>query len=547
MKPARNLVLGSILCLLTLGCVWPCTAECVEYTPNDATQSTELQVTQKITEAQAPEVVPQKSIRDMVDEYLERSGVYEGWNEDKQVYVSIGEAAFDSEDPSYDDTFITKRSLKSMEAVLDGKSRIIEFIRTEMSVMDEASTPGTDLNALFKEELDKLERKMEAQRARVAKLLAEVDASEANVLQGITFGDRFKALMDAAIKKLDGKYSSQQIADEKKKRYEEVKARYAEAQNDYQRIESELKTRKGAKQETLSSKVETMSSMPLLGATTCAQFEAWDETEQRYRIAIITLWSKKMESVVRSFLKGEPTPVPPGKCTLSQWVKGNNWATSTGGRRFRDNQGQVHFIGIGAAAVGGSASSEKRGRGIAEQIAKKEVATAIFADVSSHKVAEQMMETYSGTEHDTSAAAESYASTLKQSIEGRHINGIQRIYGNVLKHPLSGQNIYVAIYAASGSSARDALFMEESNYISRILDIKAQQTAKGTKAGHEEAIDRAEHNTSAYTTAKTTSATGDQTAAGGNNPTQQNHQAPAGSSPANGGAYSGAGQDDMVW
>jgi hypothetical protein len=193
--------------------------------------------------------------------------------------------------------------------------------------------------------------------------------------------------------------------------------------------------------------------------------------------------------------------------SLREWIGSQNWATATGGRRFRDNNGVVHFIGISAQPVGSGSSSLERAQGIAELFAKKEVATAIFSDVVSKKKAEQMMQTRSGgTEKDQSAAAATFAKTLQQSIQDRQINGLQELYGDELVHPISQQKIYVSIFGVSSDSAKQALFIEEESYVARLFDVKQQQQLKGRSDGHSESVNRAKQDTREYNAARATAA-----------------------------------------
>ncbi|MCG8565740.1 MAG: hypothetical protein MI747_11735, partial [Desulfobacterales bacterium] len=384
LKQAGRIIV-SVLVLMSVYSVCPAVEYPEDGAPDDtiqASQDTSMLAAQAAAAIPQPPSQPAMDIDSMVDQFLSRAGYMQGWNDSKETFIAVGVSVLDSEDPSYDDSFIIKRSLKSMEATLDAKAQIIEFIRTEMSVMDQASTPGTDLNAQFQEKIDKLQKKIEAQRRKLVALLKEVDAAEAAALEGATFGDRLNRLMDAAIKKLDETYSSIQIEEKKRQRFEKAKARYQEAQGEYSKTEAQLVALTGSKAETLKSSVETMSAMPLMGGLVMAQFEEWNAEDEQFRTAIVMMWSKKMETIVRGYIAGKNMTVPPGKMSISEYIKNNDWSSSTGGRRFRDNQGNVYFVGIGAAAVGSSASSEKRARGIASANAKKEVATAIFADVS---------------------------------------------------------------------------------------------------------------------------------------------------------------------
>ncbi len=537
----------------------------VEYPEDSGEQETVVyqdeatETVQEMLEKGEPPYEPVMDAKDLADKYLDDNNLNESWNEDKKMFVAVGEAIFDSEDPSYDNSFVTKRSLKSMEAMLDAKARIIEYVQTEMSALDKAVTPGTDINAKFREDIERSQKRMEAQKMKIAKLLEEVDQAQTEALRGATFGNRLNALMDAAIAKLDQTYSSEKIEAKKRDKYEKAKARYEESLNEYNEVEKKLVAYTGSITETLSSKVETMSKMPLFGAIPVAQFESWNESDEQFKVVIVVLWSSKMERVARAFVTGEDYKVPPGNLSLREWIKSQDWSTATGGRRFRDNKGDVHFVGIAASEIGSSSFSEKRARGISEQNAKKEVVMAVFSDVESYKKAEMMMQTRSGgAGKDVSNAVESFTSTIQQEIKNRQVHGLQKLYGKKLVHPISQQKMHVSIYSISGNSAQQALFMQERNYLTKILDVKSQQRMKGTTDAYKSKVKAAKADRSEYRKAKSAtvqkndnsisrehSPQGGSSAAG--RPSGDSHRDEQGRGKSHSGAYSGGGQGDFSW
>ncbi|KEQ16402.1 hypothetical protein [Endozoicomonas numazuensis] len=488
-------------------------AQAVEFKPTpEAGDSEAQQQVQDIATDKSPSIdasnqlqsLPAKSqqTKDAVDlayDFLDKGKVTEGWNHDKQLFVAVSEAAFDSEDPSYDDSFIIKRTLKSMEASLEAKRRIIEYIYTDMSVLDRASTPGTDLNAQFREKLDNLERKADAQRQRVARMLADMDVKEAEMLAGVTFGDRANALMDAAIKKLDKQFDSKQIGQDQLASYEKAKSRYTEALVDYELTVSEMEKQAGSITEELSSTVATVSKMALYGAMNMAQFESWDESREQYKVVTITTWSPKQEEMVRALIAGAPYTAGEGRQSLSDYINGQDWSTATGGRKFRDNEGNFYILGIAASPVGSSSSSERRARGVSDAMARKEVVTALYADVEAQIKAEQAMQTLNGdSSKDESIAAESFSSELQQSIENRVVQGLSRRLGQRMTHPLSGQDIYVSIYSIDSTSIANAKVMMDSQNQTRLQDIESQKKLEGIRDGYEQSVERAEQNQKAY-------------------------------------------------
>ena len=492
--------------------------------------------------------------------YIGNNGYFEGWNDGKKVFFSIGTAFFDSEDPSYDDSFITKRSLKTMQASLEAKARIIEFIRTEMSALDRASTPGTDLNAMFKAQINAGKKKMEAQQLIVANLLAQLDESEAEELKGVTASDRANSLMDAAIKKLDAEYSTENIEEKKRAKFEKAKKRYQEALKEQKELEKQINANAGTVTETLSSSVESVAKMPLFGAVTVAQFESWDEKSEQYKVSLVVMWSSKMEALSRAIAEGKTIKAPPGNISLREWLNQQNWSTSTGGRRFKDEKGTPYFIGIAASAVGTSSSSEKQARGISELMAKKEVVMAVFSDVESRKRAEQVMETRNGGmgAKDSSRAAESFASDIKQNVENRQISGLQRLYVEKLVHPISNQKIVVTIYGISADAASQALQMQESSYLARILDVKQQQKVKGQTDAYRSKVESAKRDTRTYQKSKSETAqsidnkiTGQrnrsQKTGSNNTSSQQSQPENTSHAGAQSGTFQGGGNDSLDW
>ena len=86
------------------------------------------EVAQRLQEAPKPEFVPGITADEQAQAWVQANGLKTGWDSKKKRYVAIGSGLFNSEDPTYDDSFIDKRSAQSMVAVLEAKSRIIGFI-----------------------------------------------------------------------------------------------------------------------------------------------------------------------------------------------------------------------------------------------------------------------------------------------------------------------------------------------------------------------------------------------------------------------------------
>ena len=98
-----------------------------------------------------------------------------------------------------------------------------------------------------------------------------------------------------------------------------------------------IKELRGSLEEETRSSVRTIARHPIFGVTSLVSFESWDKSTKQYQVAVILLWSPKMEGQVRAMMKGEDASVKPGPISLSQYLD-DNWCTSVGPRRFRDDR-----------------------------------------------------------------------------------------------------------------------------------------------------------------------------------------------------------------
>ena len=183
----KRLQPGIVICvsLIFLFLIIPLNLWAVEYPEESATTATDQEVVvyqdeatekiQEMVEAGEPSYEPVKSAEDLAMSYLEKNGFEKtGWDSESKMFVAVGEASFDSEDPSYDDSFIIKRGLKSMEAVLNAKAGIIGFINTNMTAVDRSIVPkGFAARDKLEAEFIKAERKIEAKKQKIAKLRAK--------------------------------------------------------------------------------------------------------------------------------------------------------------------------------------------------------------------------------------------------------------------------------------------------------------------------------------------------------------------------------------
>lgn len=429
---------------------------------------------------------------------MERRGWSEGWDAKKRRLFVVHAEMFDSEDPSYDDSFVSKRSQYAMLATINAKAKMVEFMRTEMSAVDQISAPGTDVHAELNPKYLKLQKKLAAQQVALEKLLAQVNAAEAEKLKGVTFTDRSNAYMDAMIKQIDADYDAGKLAADKVAKYEKVKLRYQSAKAEIADIEAQAKAIKDTITFESSSTISTLAKAPILGASVLVQAESWNADEEKYEVATLMVWSKKLEQAAKAINTGEPVLLKPKKAlTVQQWLRSQDAATLAGPRQYVDKNGARWFMGAYSMPAEGSSSLIRKNRNITEMMAKKEAVMALYADIETQKQAKVAMQTRKGglQEKDNTKVATSFAETTRQSIQDRQVNGLSKLFGKTLRHPISQQKIYVAAYGISANSAADALAIESSAYDAAAASQRANTENKANK----QALDKKRANTAAST------------------------------------------------
>ncbi|KLV07069.1 hypothetical protein ABT56_05780 [Photobacterium aquae] len=441
------------------------------------------------------------SAEDQLRDLMKTRGWGQGWDANKKRIFVVHSESFDNEDPTYDDSFIAKRSMFSTLAVMGAKAKVVEFMRTQMTAADQLSAPGTNVYAELNEQFLKIQKKIASSEKALAKLLAEVDAAEAEKLKGVTLEDRTKAFMDALIKRLDTAYSSGDIEEKKRKAYQKAKTRYEEAMAEHEDIVAKAEAIKGSVALEATSAVETLAKAPLMGTSILAQAESWNAEEERYEVAVLTVWSPKLEEGAKAILTGEEQDTKPKKAlSVQEWLDTQDAATLVGPRSYVDNKGDRWFIGAYAMPVSGSSSKIRKNKGIADLMAKKEAVMALYSDMETQKQAEIALQTRSGElgGKDHTEVATSFAETTRQAVENRQVNGMSQLMSKTVTHPISNEKIYVIAYGVSGQSAAEALKLSYSTYqsatkanlsnsVKQVVADKLEQSLEASKKADVEA------------------------------------------------------------
>ena len=427
-----------------------------------------------------PFVVETKTATDLANEFLLESGVNEGWNESGKFFVSVGTAYFADDNIAKNSNFINIRSLKSFEANITAKGQIISYIRTKLSAEDIVSLPSTGLTTDFdKKKLD-IEKELNIKIQNYQRALINYDNKLkprfSDLISKITITSIMAEPLQNFISKIDITFDPNK--NDNSKALKKAELELLKIQNEIDQLKaSAKKLQKQLQQENVSS-VETFSSMTLVGAFQVAHFESF--INGQYEISTILMWSPKNENRVLSLLKGEDIYVQPGNLSLNDYIKSTNWASAIGGRKFIDNNGEFHLIGIGAAPVIGKSSAAMRTtKGRSELHAQKELAIALKGDLElSRSAKEKLQEIKQSDGSIKNEVASSFSENISQKLKDLQIQGASRKYNKTVKHPLTNQDMFVSVYSLSVSNTKNARAMEASQYKSAVKMNRVNQSSK---------------------------------------------------------------------
>jgi len=456
--------------------------------------------TAAVAEAQDENGVPipeREDAESVLRKLMEKKGWNDGWDDAKKRFIAVGVANFKSSDPAKQKDLQLRRRLAAKEAALIAKARLIQFMKQEMSAEDQIITPGTDLNKAMNAEVENLMADVARQKELVASLLEKTDRAEAEVLRGTPFSKRLDDLLAAAIKKLDKEYNTNKHDEAAAARYKAAKENLERERAYYAELLKKADSLRNSVVETQKSSIKSMAAMPVFGATVMLQTESWDK-DGTYQIAVMLAWSNVLERAARAAVTGEKYFVKAKPQTLSvhDWIKQQDLASMVGARQYIDNNGFRWFLGIAAEPAGRKLHPRTRqfNQQRARLFASQEAAYAMYGDIFAKEQAEDMMIARSagkdenGNEDFTEQTASTFARNLSQKIEKMTLRGGQVMLSKSVKHPITGEDIYVVVYGISPQNYGPALKAWERNYATKVQMERHQTVERGRQAAVDAAV-----------------------------------------------------------
>jgi hypothetical protein len=447
---------------------------------------------------------PEMTASDQIEAYMGKKEWYEGWDDEKKRFFVLEMLSFNTKNPKdpQESAFLTKREVLARQAVINAKVQIIEFLNTEMSAEEKITIPGTDVHAELNARFEAARQKILDQKAVVAKMMQQLDAAEAADLEGVTTMDRLPELMDAVIKKLDDSYDSGEIAADKRQRFEEAKANYAQASAELTELQAEADAMGDQVQSEFSSSIETLASMPLFGSTVIAQAESYTAATEQYEIAILFVWSAALENAARATLLGTAanSNANAKKKSLQAWLASQDLSVMVGPRQYLDDQGRRFFLGIASRPQGKNSAASRKARKLADMNAKAMTAFSLRSDIEAHSKATLLAQELGSTDMNEASRME-VAESLAEEISGTinaSIRGLGKVSSKKTVHPISGQDIYVSVFAVTPDAAQASLGAEMRSYATATEVNKKMQFERGRKEGMQAETEAARTDEASY-------------------------------------------------
>lgn len=442
-----------------------------------------------------------KEAESVLRSIMEKKGWEDGWDPKKKRFIAVGTATFKSAEPAKQKNLQEVRRFAVREAELIAKSKIITFMRQEADAETQITTPGTDLNRKMNAEVENLMDDIARQREVLADLLEKKNKAKADELRGTTIGDRLNDLMAAAIKKLDKEYDANARDKAAAAKYKAAVEKFTAEKNHYNELIKKAKSLRGSVVETHKSTFKSMAAMPLFGATVLLQTESWAK-DGTYQVSVMMVWSNVLERAARAIVTGEKfkaKPSPKGK-KVQEWLREQDLACMIGPRQYIDKDGNRWFLGI--AAERASRKLHPRVRHMNEQTARmwanQEAIFCVMADVKTQESAAEMMQlresgkTADGEQDLSETTAKTMARNLGQKTK-MTIRGGQVLYSKTVKHPISGEDIYVVVYGYNPLSIGPALAGWTQNYATKVQFERHQTVERGRQAAANAAVQAAKN------------------------------------------------------
>lgn len=457
---------------------------------------------QVVVEAQETVPLPASTAEQQINDLLNsREDWVRGYDEEKNRIIVVQKIDFDIKNPEVSTDFINLRTEKMSELLITAKAQIIETIFSKMSGERILEVPGNPIAKQMEKEIKEIKKQLDVSARELANLDKDL-AESMKAKDSMTMGEIMATISSWFTSKDKENYAAKLDAD-KKERYENLKKDYEEAQKAYSELSQKAEELKGTISKQLKTTISKVAAMPIFGCTILQQAESVTNRngKYRYQIAIMYCWSNEMQNAAAEILQGRSVKFKPGKKTINEWLKGkaDNGALAAwvGPRNYIDKNGDMWFIGIAAAPTDDDDDTEQANREMAELEASAEVMFALYADASSTKTLEKVMQTKridSVSREAETKIYKDYSKTQSESFKNIHISNLSKIYDTTVRQQCSGLDIQVVVYGVNSGSVKALRDIQKHAYALGVEVNTTQQYYEGYVQGMKGVYDAAKDN-----------------------------------------------------
>lgn len=425
------------------------------------------------------------SAETQVQDIIEKMKLEFGYLSERKSIIAQGTSYATVRDPANDETFMALRTAKATEAYLLAKIDVIRSISTDFTAFDRATTSAKYGESNVEKVFAQKQAAFAAKRAEFEKKLAQLDSAEADALEGVTFNDRFGAILDGMAKKINKEYDSEKISADKKAKYEALKSECEVLKAEFEALQADAENIPATPKNEVESGVTMLAKMPLVGSSVLTQAESWDESTKQYSVSMAIVWSPKLQESAVKIAAGNYEPGKDlGTLTRKEWIDMQDLAAMVGPRRFVDKNGHPYFVGVAAADLTCQNSDIKGRKMMADAEARKAVAFSLVGDLQSYEDYKMHLKEYQSKSDDLRSIVQDLVSKMGQKAV-INLQGCLSMRNRTLTHPITGRKTYVTVFYVDPILAKDAAEILKSNYAASEVITKATQYKRGVHAGME--------------------------------------------------------------
>ena len=454
---------------------------------------------EQMQQALAEEIAPAVTAVQAIEDYFNsKENWVKGYDEENDRIIVSDSIEFDIKNPEVSTDFIDLRKEKMSELLLNAKAKIIEGIMSKMSGSRVLEIPGNPIAKQLEKEQKEVNKALEVVRKQLMKF--DKDMNAALERRDDMSASELVAVVSSWFSSAEKENLAEKYDADKKETYLNAKKDFEEAKAKYEELSQKAEDVKGTISKEMKTSISSVAAMPIYGCTVLQQAESITEKngKYKYQIAILYSWSGEMMKASGEILKGKSMKFKPGKKSMKEWINGkvekgalSQWC---GPRQYIDDKGDMWFLGISCSAVQDDADDNHESREMAELEAKAEVMFALYADATSSRTLNKLMQTTVGSngEKETKVLKD-YSKTQGEAFENIQISGNTELFNNTLRHGPSGLDLNVVVYGVNSGSVKT------------LKDIQTRAVALGIEVNTAQEIERGrqEQMNAVFQTSKT--------------------------------------------